>query len=91
MSKKTEDIQLLIKENKADEAMKALNRLLAEEPHNAQALFLRGKLWWRQGNRSAAMNDYAASAEIDPEGPAAMALEQARDIEAFFNPDLLNP
>ena len=85
------EIEALIRENKTGEALEALNRSLSEEPRDARALFLRGKIWWRQGLRSAAMNDYAASAEIEPDGPAARALEQARDIEAFFNPDLLNP
>lgn len=86
-----EEIEGLIRKNKTGEAMEALDRFVAEHPQNAQALFMRGKLWWRFGRRSSAMNDYAASAEIDPEGPASKALEQARDIEAFFNPDLLNP
>lgn len=86
-----EEIEELAGKNKTGEAIEALDRFVAEHPHDAQALFLRGKLWWRLGRRSCAMNDYAASAEIDPEGPASKALEQARDIEAFFNPDLLNP
>ncbi len=88
---KISEIESLIRENKTGEALAALNRLLSEDAHDARALFLRGKIWWRQGQRSAAMNDYAASADIEPDGPAARALEQARDIEAFFNPDLLNP
>ena len=86
-----EEIEGLIRKNKTGEAMEALDRFVAEHPQDAQALFMRGKLWWRLGRRSSAMNDYAASAEIDPEGPASKALEQARDIEAFFNPDLLTP
>lgn len=52
---------------------------------------MRGKLYWKLGNRAAATSSYAAAAELDPDSPAAAALEQARTIEAFFNPDLLNP
>lgn len=72
-------------------ALEALSQLIAAEPDNAEALFTRGKLYWRYGNRSAATTDYAHAAELQPDGPAARALEMARDIEAFFNPDLLNP
>ena len=56
-----------------------------------EALFLRGKIHWRLGNRSRATSDYAAAAAADPDSPAAEALEQARAVEDFFNPDLLNP
>lgn len=73
------------------EAMAALSELIAAEPDNADALFARGKLYWRSGNRSAATTDYAHAAALQPDGPAARALEMARDIESFFNPDLLNP
>ena len=33
----------------------------------------------------------ACASELDPSSPAAKALEQARDIAGFFNPDLYNP
>lgn len=86
-----QDIDLLIKSNKPAEALVLLNRMLAENSTNAEALFLRGKAWWRLGRRDKAMSDYAASAQIVPDGPAAQALEHARCVEDFFNPDLLNP
>lgn len=57
----------------------------------ADLYFRRGKLYWRLGERSRATTDYAQASELDPEGPATMALEQARDVESFFNPDLYNP
>ncbi|WP_304967895.1 hypothetical protein [Duncaniella muris] len=50
-----------------------------------------GKLRWRMGDRSGAMGDYAKAVELNPDSPAVMALEQARDIADFFNPDLYNP
>ncbi len=37
------------------------------------------------------MTDYAYASELDPSSPAIKALEQARDIAGFFNPDLYNP
>ncbi|MDE6176800.1 MAG: hypothetical protein K2F71_04585 [Paramuribaculum sp.] len=57
----------------------------------ATLYFERGKLYWKTGCRSAATTDYAAAAELDPDGPAVAALDQAREIENFFNTDLLNP
>ncbi len=84
-------IDRYIKENKLDEAMVLLNDILAADPDNAEALFRRGKIYWRLGKRAKATSDYAAAAAADPDSPAVQALEQARDIENFFNPDLLNP
>lgn len=80
-----------ISENHLDTALEQLNDYITLHPDCAEALFMRGKLFWKLGNRAAATSSYAAAADLDPEGPAAAALEQARTIEAFFNPDLLNP
>ena len=37
------------------------------------------------------LTEHPAAAAADPDSPAAEALEQARAVEDFFNPDLLNP
>lgn len=86
-----DQIDKLLKDNKLDEALVLLDRIIENAPDDAEALFTRGKIYWRLGQRSKATSDYAAAASIDPESPAVQALEQARDIENFFNPDLLNP
>ena len=86
-----QDIKTILADNKIDEAINELNALIAINPNNDEALFLRGKAYWRLGNRSRALTDYATAASINPDSPAIFALEQAREIEAFFNPDLLNP
>lgn len=57
----------------------------------AEAYFMRGRLHWKLGARARAMADYAHAADLDPDSGAVRALEMARDIEAFFNPDMLNP
>lgn len=88
---KLQDIQAILADNKIDEAINELNALIAINPNNDEALFLRGKAYWRLGNRSRAITDYATAASINPDSPAVFALEQAREIDAFFNPDLLNP
>lgn len=86
-----DQIDRLIKEYKLTEALERLNTAIATDPSDPEALFKRGKVLWRMGERSKATSDYAAAAAIDPDSPAVQALEQARDIENFFNPDLLNP
>ncbi len=85
------NIDRLIKENKLQDALVLLNERIEKHPEDADALFARGKVWWRLGERARATSDYAASASMNPNGAAAYALEQAREIENFFNPDLLNP
>lgn len=81
----------LISENRFEEALNVLNKLIAEKPEDDVLLFERGKLKWRLGDRSGASNDYAKSSAINPDGPAKFALEQAQEIADFFNPDLYNP
>ena len=85
------NIQALLDENKILEAIESLNTILEVDSNDADAFFLRGKAYWRLGNRSRAVTDYASAVALDSESPAKFALEQARDIEAFFNTDLLNP
>lgn len=73
----------------------ALTRLLDDSTlspgRRAEILFERGKLYWREGNRTEAVADYAAAGELDPMSPATVALQQASDIASFFNPDMFNP
>ena len=88
---KTENIESLIANGDYDEARKRLDSLLASAPENAQAWYVAGKLAWRLGNRSEAMTCYSRAVAIDPDSPAAYALQQAREIADFVNPDLLNP
>ncbi len=84
-------IDKLIKDNKLEEAIVLLSERIEAHPEDYDALFQRGKLYWRLGLRAKATSDYASAALLDPEGPASQALENARQIEDFFNPDLLNP
>lgn len=50
-----------------------------------------GRIEWKSGNRARAITAYNKSLELDPSGPAAIALEQARAIMNFYNKDLYNP
>lgn len=92
MTNATENIESLLKADRPAEALAAADEAIASAATpSARLLFLRGKSLWRLGRRGEATSAYAAAAELDPDGPASRALEQARDIEAFFNPDLYNP
>lgn len=86
-----QDIKDLIENNCIEQAIDMLNKLVEVDFTDAEVYFLRGKAYWRLGNRASALSDYATAADLDPDSPAVIALEQAREIEAFFNPDLLNP
>lgn len=83
--------QQLVSENRLQEALDELDRLIEASPGDDGFLFARGKVRWRMGDRAGATGDYAKASMINPESPAAKALENARDIADFFNPDLYNP
>ena len=86
-----QQIEQQLQENNLDEALAAADRYIAAHPDSAEAHFLRGKIYWRQGNRSAATTDYATAASLDPASPAVEALAVARSVADFFNPDIFNP
>lgn len=73
------------------EAICRLDEMLRDDPDNAVLLFLRGKERWRIGRHRDAINDYERAVAADASSPAVHALEMARDVMNFFNPDLLNP
>lgn len=81
----------LIASGDLEKALAELDRMVSAAPDDDNLLFVRGKLLWRLGRRAAATSDYAKAAAINPGSPAAMALEHARDVADFFNPDLYNP
>lgn len=91
MTPPLDHIHQLIASEKITEAITDLNRIIADFPNHHDAIFLRGKLHWRIGNKSAATSDYCRASRLQPDGPASRALENARDIIDFFNPDILNP
>ena len=55
-------------------------------PDDAMALYRRGSLYWKLGQRAAAITDFNASALLDPNGPGAAASAHAQSILDFFNP-----
>lgn len=87
---------LLASSGSIDEAIDVLTKAINDNPDASkkelsELYFVRGKLYWRKGMRSRATADYAVASQLDPDSPAARALEQARDVADFFNHDLYNP
>lgn len=85
------NIQQLIDENRFDEAMSQINKFIHDNSGDDEAYFMRGKLSWRLQNYSAAVTDFETAVSINAESGAQHALELARDVFDYYNPDLLNP
>ena len=67
------------------------DKSVEETLRRARELYLEGIEAWKRDDRARAMTLYAESAELDPAGPGAHALEMTRDIMNFFDPSQLNP
>ena len=85
------NIQQLIDENRFDDALSQINSYLLENMGDDEAYFLRGKLSWRLQKYSAAVTDFETAVSINADSGARHALELARDVFDYYNPDLLNP
>lgn len=84
-------IKKISENDNISEAIEEASELLKSNPEDDRLLFLTGKLLWKSGQRDKAISYYLKADAINPDGPAKRALEFARDIDNFFNPDLLNP
>lgn len=85
------NIQQLIDENRFAEATSQINLYLLENSGDDEAYFVRGKLSWRMQNYASAVTDFETAVSINPDSGARHALELARDVFDYYNPDLLNP
>jgi predicted TPR repeat methyltransferase len=74
-----------------ESALEEMNAHLAAHPADADAYYRRARLHWALGHRAEAITDYGTAAELNPDGPAATALEHINGIMDFMNPDLYNP
>lgn len=57
----------------------------------AVELYRLGSESWKNGDRGKAMSLYAESAQLDPEGPGATALQMSKDIMNFYDKNQFNP
>lgn len=85
-------IEALLLEDKADEVIAILEGMKASgEKPGDRHLYLLGNAYRKKGDWKGAMENYLEAVELNPESPAAAALQMAGDIMAFYNKDLYNP
>ena len=84
-------IKSAIQSNNLQEAIEMATEYLQRHPEESKAYFLRGKAYWRLGDKPSAITDYESAVQLDPTSPASAALSHAKDIMNYFNPDILNP
>ena len=86
-----ERITALLQEDKADEVIAALEAFRSAGGVMDDSLFyLLGNAWRKKGNWQMAMNNYLEAIHLNPESPAAQALEIAEEILSFYNKDMYN-
>lgn len=74
------EIEALMREDRIDEAYDRLLDLVKSEPLNAHGWYLLGSIYRRHGMWMEAIDAFAHSKMIEPEGPAAKAIESIYDI-----------
>ena len=87
----TLQVEALLRENRLTEAYDALILLLEKDPNNSHGWYLLGGIYRRQQLWGEAINAYNKAKVIDPQGPAATAIESIYEILRFANTDLMNP
>lgn len=87
----TEKINQLIGENQLEKALVCIDERLVGNPRDDTAYYLKGKVFWKQGNWKLTIENYLKAVEINPESPAKQAYEMVMEIINFSNPDLYNP
>lgn len=81
----TVEIEALMREGLNGEAYNQLNTLLEKEPKNAYGWYLLGTLFRRQQMWGEAINAYNKSKLLEPEGPAAAAVDSVYEILNYKN------
>lgn len=87
----TLEIEALLREGKIEDAYLHLNDLLAQDEKNAYGWYLLGGIYRRQQLWGEAINAYNKAKMLEPDGPAAVAIEAIYEILNFRNTDMMNP
>ncbi len=91
MTERFKEIKALIQDGQTEEAIKQLNLLIeSEQDLTADAYYLLGNAYRKQGNWQQAMNHYQEAIALDPESPAKEARGMIVDILDFYNKDMFN-
>ena len=57
----------------------------------ANEYYEEGNEWRKKGNFQMAQNCYLEAVALDPDSPAAIAMEMLDDIQSFYHKDYYNP
>lgn len=91
MNSRFEPIRDLIREGHTQEAILQLNKLITSRPDTAaEAYYLLGNAYRKEGNWQYALNNYREAIELNPESPAREAYRMVMDILNFYNKDMFN-
>ena len=86
-----ERIRNLLSTERADEAIAELEAFRnAGGSMDDELFYLLGNAWRKKGNWQMAMNNYLEATALNPESPAAQALDIANEILDFYNKDMYN-
>ena len=87
-----ERVQALLDAYETDEAISLLDGYRTSGgPMDDTLYYLLGNAWRKKGNWQMAINNYNEAIRLNPDSPAAGALEIANEILGFYNKDLYNP
>ena len=81
----SEKINRLIAENNLEKALAYIDEWLSNHSKDDRAYYLKGLVFWKQGNWKLTIENYLKAIEIKK------AYEMVMDIINFSNPDLYNP
>ena len=84
------EVDKFIDEGRYDDALALLDGVL-NDVADSDLFYRRGRLLWKLGRKTDAMSDYGRAVKIDPQSPAAAALDMAREVMNFYNKDMYNP
>ena len=85
------EIDQLLRNGEIENAHLELEVFLKREPENAEAWYLMGSILRRQQLWGEAINALNKAKFINPEGPAAHAIDSIYEILSYQNTDLMNP
>ena len=85
-----EEIRKLLRENRIEEAIRALDAVIAESPTSDEAFYLRGTAYRTLGDFPQALNNYLSAMELNPESPAREAHDMLMEILDFYYKEMYN-
>jgi len=85
------DIEQMLREGSIQKAHEELLKLLDREPDNDSAWYMLGGLFRREQRWGEAINALNRARYLNPDGPAAHAIDSIYEILRFQNNDLMNP